>query len=60
MNYAAQTAEDFCERAAKLISFVDLAGHHKYQKTTVCGLTCSQPDFVLLVVSAVQGIGERN
>lgn len=41
-----------------MITFIDLAGHHKYLKTTIFGLTSYCPDFAMLVVSANTGIGE--
>lgn len=40
-----------------MITFIDLAGHHKYLKTTIFGLTSYCPDFAMLVVSANTGIG---
>ncbi|KAJ6664745.1 hypothetical protein lerEdw1_006318 [Lerista edwardsae] len=39
-----------------MITFIDLAGHHKYLKTTIFGLTSYCPDFAMLVVSANTGI----
>jgi len=57
VNYSAcQNIEEICERSSKLITLIDLAGHHKYLKTTILGLTGSQPDFAMLVVSANNGI----
>eukprot|EP00002_Diphylleia_rotans_P005562 TRINITY_DN1472_c0_g2_i1.p1 TRINITY_DN1472_c0_g2~~TRINITY_DN1472_c0_g2_i1.p1 ORF type:complete len:514 (+),score=98.56 TRINITY_DN1472_c0_g2_i1:951-2492(+) len=41
--------------SAKLVSFVDLAGHERYLKTTVFGL-CQQPDYTLLAVGANMGV----
>lgn len=43
-------------RSVKTITFVDLAGHEKYLKTTIKGLTGLNPQFALLVVSANQGV----
>ncbi|KAG7217938.1 hypothetical protein INR49_020760 [Caranx melampygus] len=40
----------------EMITFIDLAGHHKYLKTTIFGLTSYCPDFAMLVVSANTGI----
>ncbi len=51
-------AEDICAAAAKLITFIDLAGHHKYMKTTIFGLTGYFPGAVMLVVGANTGMGE--
>ncbi|XP_034464818.1 GTP-binding protein 2-like [Hippoglossus hippoglossus] len=40
VNYSeSRTAEEICESASKMITFIDLAGHHKYLKTTIFGLT---------------------
>ena len=58
VNYSeSRTAEEICENASKMITFIDLAGHHKYLKTTIFGLTSYCPDFAMLVVSANTGIG---
>uniref|UniRef100_A0A8C7KY33 GTP-binding protein 1 n=1 Tax=Oncorhynchus kisutch TaxID=8019 RepID=A0A8C7KY33_ONCKI len=40
-----------CERSSKVITFIDLAGHEKYLKTTVFGMTGHLPDFCMLMVS---------
>ncbi|CAG5136735.1 unnamed protein product [Candidula unifasciata] len=57
VNYSAcRTVEEICEKSSKLITLIDLAGHHKYLKTTVFGLTGNCPDFAMLVVSANTGI----
>lgn len=40
-----------CEKSAKVITFIDLAGHEKYLKTTVFGMTGHVPDFGMLMVS---------
>ncbi|XP_049592663.1 GTP-binding protein 2 [Syngnathus scovelli] len=57
VNYSeSRTAEEICESASKMITFIDLAGHHKYLKTTIFGLTSYYPDFAMLVVSANTGI----
>lgn len=40
----------------RLITFLDLAGHSKYQRTTLSGLTTFQPAFCILVVSATTGL----
>ena len=42
--------------AAKIVSFVDLAGHEKYLRTTLFGLTSHQPDYAMLVVGANMGV----
>lgn len=48
--------QDICRQASKIITFIDLAGHPKYIKTTVFGLTSRPPDFAALVISAATGI----
>ncbi|KAJ1912707.1 hypothetical protein H4219_005501 [Mycoemilia scoparia] len=47
---------DICSKASKIISFSDLAGHEKYLKTTVFGLTSNAPECMLLMVGANAGI----
>ena len=41
---------------AKVVSFIDLAGHEKYLRTTVYGLTAHEPDYVMVVVGANHGV----
>ncbi|KAJ3043367.1 GTP binding protein, partial [Rhizophlyctis rosea] len=54
-----QTPEQICETAAKVITFLDMCGHPKYQKTTISGLTGHAPDYVGLVLGAnVGGLSE--
>ncbi|MBW0478102.1 hypothetical protein O181_017817 [Austropuccinia psidii MF-1] len=48
--------DDICNRAAKVVSFIDLAGHERYLKTTIFGLTGCSPDFVLLIIGANAGL----
>ncbi|MEQ2164500.1 hypothetical protein GOODEAATRI_007344 [Goodea atripinnis] len=38
-----------CEKSSKVITFIDLAGHEKYLKTTVFGMTGHLPDFCMLM-----------
>lgn len=40
-----------CEKSSKVITFIDLAGHERYLKTTVFGMTGHAPDFGMLMVS---------
>ena len=44
------------EHQKKIISFMDLAGHEKYLKTTVYGVTGMFPDYGLLIIGANSGI----
>lgn len=46
------TAEEISEKSSKLVTFMDLAGHRRYLKTTVQALTGYSPHFAMLVVSA--------
>ncbi|KPJ00416.1 GTP-binding protein 2 [Papilio xuthus] len=50
------TAERIGERSAKLVSFLDLAGHTKYQRTTLHGLSGYSPHYAMIVISATAGI----
>lgn len=45
-----------CERSSKVITFIDLAGHEKYLKTTVFGMTGHLPDFCMLMVRDRGGV----
>lgn len=45
-----------CEKSSKIITFIDLAGHEKYLKTTVFGMTGHVPDFGMLMIGANAGI----
>ena len=47
---------DICSKSSKVLTFVDLAGHEKYLKTTVFGLTGHLPDFCLIVVGSNAGV----
>lgn len=40
----------------KVISFIDLAGHEKYLKTTIFGVTGLFPDYGIMVIGANTGI----
>ena len=64
--------EEICKESAKIISFIgsskarsmgppqtimtDLAGHEKYLKTTLYGLTSGSPSCVILIVGANAGL----
>jgi len=47
---------DIIEHSYRIISFFDLAGHERYSKTTVSGMTGQMPDYCFLVVSACSGV----
>jgi len=53
VNYAGVrnlSTNEICEASAKIVNFIDLAGHEKYLKTTVFGLTGHSPDFAMLMI----------
>ncbi|KAI9330293.1 P-loop containing nucleoside triphosphate hydrolase protein, partial [Obelidium mucronatum] len=49
------TLEQICEASAKIVSFLDMCGHPKYQKTTLSGLTGHSPDYACLIIGANAG-----
>lgn len=48
--------KEIIDQSSKVITFIDLAGHEKYLKTTVFGMTGSIPDYALIVVGSNMGI----
>lgn len=44
------------KESSKIIKFFDLAGHEKYMKTTIKGLTHNRPNYVIITVEANRGI----
>ena len=50
------TWTDIVNCSSKVITFFDMAGHEKYLKTTIYGLTSMFPDYVLCMVGANMGI----
>lgn len=56
LSHQSYSVEEIYDKATKLITFIDLAGHQKYMKTTIFGLTGYKPHFVALVVAANMGI----
>jgi GTPase len=47
---------EIVENASKVITFFDLAGHEKYLKTTVFGMTGHQPDYCMLMIGGNMGV----
>lgn len=47
---------EIVQKSSKIISFFDLAGHEKYLKTTITGLTSSFPDICVIMIAANNGI----
>jgi len=48
--------EEISVQAAKIVSFIDLAGHERYLKTTLYGLTSGAASCVILIVGANAGL----
>lgn len=48
--------EEVCAESSKVINFIDLAGHEKYLRTTVFGMSGSDPHFVMLMIGSNAGI----
>ena len=48
--------EDVIRQSVKITTFYDLAGHEKYLKTTIYGLTSGFPDYCFLIVGGNQGM----
>jgi GTPase len=49
-------SQEECLFNSKIISFIDLAGHEKYLKTTIFGVTGLFPDYGIVVIGANTGI----
>lgn len=47
---------EIVKNSNKIVSFFDLAGHEKYLRTTISGLTSTQPDICFITVGANRGI----
>mmetsp|Transcript_4704 Transcript_4704/g.6973 ORF Transcript_4704/g.6973 Transcript_4704/m.6973 type:complete len:601 (+) Transcript_4704:122-1924(+) len=56
--YGQQPWQAVIEQSSKICTFIDLAGHKKYLKTTVKGIAGTEPDYVCLVVGATTGVSE--
>jgi GTPase len=50
------TWPDIVRHSKKIIYFNDLCGHEKYLKTTITGLTTSQPDICFILIGANMGL----
>lgn len=42
------TAEEICDKSSKLVTFMDLAGHRRYLRTTVLALTGYSPHYAMV------------
>lgn len=49
---------EIVSRSSKIISFFDLAGHEKYLKTTILGLSTSIPNICMIMIAANNGISK--
>lgn len=49
---------EIIQRSSKVISFFDLAGHEKYLKTTILGLSSSLPNVCMIIIAANDGISK--
>ncbi|KAL0478043.1 GTP-binding protein GTPBP2 [Acrasis kona] len=47
--FGTPTWKDIIEKSSKVCTFIDLAGHEKYLKTTVYGMTGSIPDYAVIM-----------
>lgn len=47
---------DIINKSNKIISFFDLAGHEKYLKTTILGMSSLHPDMCFILISGNNGI----
>jgi GTPase len=47
---------ELLEKSCKTVSFYDLAGHEKYLRTTIFGLTGLNASYAMLIVAANQGV----
>ncbi|KAF6256999.1 P-loop containing nucleoside triphosphate hydrolase protein [Scenedesmus sp. NREL 46B-D3] len=50
------TPADITAAASRMLTFIDMGGHEKYLKTTLYGMTCTLPDYVLLCIDALCGV----
>ena len=44
------------DKTDRIVSFIDLAGHEKYYKTTVFGANCCSLDYIMLLVGGNMGV----
>jgi len=51
---------EIVQRSSKIISFFDLAGHEKYLKTTILGLSTSIPNICMILIAANDGISKMS
>ena len=49
---------EIVKNSNKIISFVDMAGHEKYLKTTISGISSCCPDFSMIIIGANMGVSK--
>jgi GTPase len=50
--------KDVVDNSTSTVTFIDLAGHEKYLKTTIAGLTGRYPDYIIIVVNSLAGVSK--
>lgn len=48
--------KEVVSQSRSVVTFIDLAGHEKYLKTTIAGLTGSYPDYALVIINSLAGV----
>ncbi|XP_018649541.1 putative gtp binding protein [Schistosoma mansoni] len=56
VRLAPTTNDGIVRMSSNLLTLLDLAGHSKYQRTTLAGIACNQPIIGILVISATIGL----
>jgi GTPase len=55
-NFGKKSWAEIVKDSSKIISFFDLAGHQKYLKTTILGMTSTSPDICMIIVGGNMGV----
>ncbi len=50
------TQQEVVRNSSKMLTFIDLAGHEHYLKTTIFGMTGALPDYGMLMLGANMGV----
>lgn len=51
-----KSCREVFQKSERLFTFVDLAGHERYLKTTISGMTGSRPDYAVIIVGSNRGV----
>ena len=51
---------EIVKRSSKIITFFDLAGHTKYSKTTIKGISSNSVDYALIIIAANKKIDRKD